>query len=157
MIEQTGINRGGVLRSARIYENNPVLEFELSKDYYVVDWFTSISQSKFFAILKELNYDTDTLIIIQSKKKYPKKTFDVKLEEVLGIKDEVYYLSVEGEKYGIMWSKYKGKDKRLEFVSEKKNIAMLIYLLNNTSRKKKLGDKIKPDLERVLEDYEEQN
>lgn len=152
MIEQTEINKEDVL--VRIYENDPALEFELHKDNYVVDWFSSISQSKFFAILEGLNYTTDTLTIIQSKKKYPKKTFDVKLEEVLGIKDEIYYLSVEAEGYDIMWSKYKGKDKRLEFASKKKNIAMLIHLLNNTSRKK-LGDKIKPDLERVLECYED--
>lgn len=154
MIEQTEINKEDVLRSVRIYENDPVLEFELFKGYYVVDWFSSISQSKFFAILKGLNYAIDTLTIIQSKKKYPHKTIDVKLEEMFSIKDNVHYLSIEGKRHAITYSEYKGKKKRLEFASEKKNIALLVYLLNNTSRKK-LGDKIQPDLEKVLEGYEE--
>lgn len=157
MIEQTEINEGDTIRSVRIYEkNNPLLEFELFKEFYVADWFSGISQSKFFAILKRLNYPMNALTVVQSKKKYPEKTIDVKLKEVLNLKEKIYFFDVytPTEKYAIAWHNYKGRIKRLEFASYKKNLDILVDLLNNTS-KKNLGDKIKLNLEKVLEDYKE--
>lgn len=161
MIERTEINEGSTLQTVRIYEKDPVLEFYLFKDNYVVDWSSNISQAKFITVLKGLNYTIDTPIINQSKKKYPQKIkiFGIKNEVHYlavegGDRDKIHYLSIEGKGYAIVYIKDKRKKKRLEFASEKKNIDTLVYLLNNTSRKK-LGDKIKPDLEKVLEGYEE--
>lgn len=155
IVEKRDINEDDLLQIARIYKDEPVLDIYLFEDNYVVDWFTSVSHSKFLTILKESAFSMDTPISIQTEKKYPEKTIDIdiKLKDIIDTKEKIYFLTTIGEEYAILWNNPGGGTKRIEFASKKKNIDLLVYLLNST--RKNLGDKARTDLEEVLQSYKE--
>lgn len=150
-------SKDSIIREAKIiHDGKKVLNLEFYKIHksYVAEWTSGISQHELFTTLKKLNYPSNTSAVIESKKKYPSTTYglnNVDLEEVFNLKDRVCFLSLKTKDYTITLHNYHGKTKHLEFEWWRKNPDTLIYLLNNTSEK--LGDKVKTDLEKVLQNY----
>lgn len=135
-----------------VHRGKIILEFDLYKDHYVVDWDSKQDQYDFFSILRKVGCPFDTPTIIQSKKKYDTKT-KIRLGEVLDIEDEVLFFAIDAEDYGITWYKQRGRNQKIEFSSDKRNINMLTSLLTHTSEN--LDRTVWTDLDRILSDYKE--
>ncbi len=150
-IEWQDIYKDDLQRSASLILNGePVLEFELHKDHYVVDWNSKVTQYEFLNILDKLGCPLSAPTIIQSQTKYPKKT-NTTLAESISLKDEILFLAFDTEEYGMTWYKQKGGSEKIEFSSKRKNLDMLVNLLNSTFEK--FGDKAKTDLDKILHNY----
>ena len=153
-IEWSDINQQDLIKAASLMDDNdnPVVEFELYKGYYVADWDTDIKQDEFFRILKKLNCPTDIGAVIQSKINYRQKS-EIKLKDAILLTDEISFLSFDSDDYGMTWYVRKDGSKVIEFSSRIKNLSMLKSLLNLTSYG--IGDKIGNELDKILNEYKE--
>jgi hypothetical protein len=153
-IEWSEINQQDLIKAVSLMDDNdnPVVEFELYKGYYVADWDTNIKQDEFFRILNKLNCPTDINAVIQSNINYQQKS-EIKLKDAFLLNDEISFLSFDSDDYGMTWYIRKDGSKVIEFSSRTKNLSTLTSLLNLTSHG--IGDKIKNELDKILNEYKE--
>lgn len=150
-IQLQDVNEGDLLKAATVlYDEKPVLDFELHEDYYVVDWDSAVEQEEFFNYLKRLKCPPKTSVIIQSESIHPDKTTTT-LGEALQTKDRVTFLYFDTDDFGMTWYVMQNNREKIEFSSRNKNAKLLTDMLNQTAGG--LGDLVRRDIEETLQNY----